>query len=395
MPNRRRYFGLLLAALLAAPGQGLAGDSLVASADRIAALARGLDATDFNRRRHAEAELLKLGPRALPALRDARASADLEARYRINRIITALKQQRRSMAVCELQIGGQPDDPQLLAAWMAFTTIAGTGAESRDLFSEMVQTEPWIVDAVSGSPEQLRLRLERRAADISLQRMQRQQTHRSIATVAALLFAAQQPDCYPSSPALGCINGCIQEGPCLQSMQRDLRPEPLERLIAVWVSSPKTTPAYQRLQLAATFELAEGIDVALQIIEQHLPGPQLQQAILYLAKAGNTAHLHELELLLSDTTTLQRRRQHSVTTFRSRVQDVALVALLHLTHQDPQAYGFRRLSKDSKYVYKPGTIGFDDDDQRQAAFAKWKRWSAQFLKQVQPVVEQAAAGYSA
>jgi hypothetical protein len=119
----------------------------------------------------------------------------------------------------------------------------------------------------------------------------------------------------------------------------------------------------------------------------------MQNAILYLAKAGNTSHLHELELLLADETDLQQRRQNSVTTYSSRVQDVALIALLHLTEQDPQDYGFNGLADDQQYLYK-GSIGFDDDQQRQAALTRWKRWSARNLKQVQPVVEQAAAGYS-
>ncbi|MEX0585362.1 MAG: hypothetical protein WD176_01870 [Pirellulales bacterium] len=395
MPRRRRYFGLLLVAVLAASAQSLVADPSAAITDRVAALARRLAAADFAQRQQAEADLLVLGPDALPALRKALPSAELEAHYRLERIIAALDQVRREQILSEFRMGGQPNDPSLLTAWVAFSRLAGDGPEARALLAEMARVEPWIVAAVSGPAEQLRSDFERRAADVNLHRVQRQQSQRSVATVAALLFAAQLPDCHPSPSVVACINACVTEGPYLESMERVQRPQPLERLVAVWVSDPTTTPALQRLQLAARFELIEGIDVALQIIEEQLPGPQLQQAVLYLAKAGNVSHLHQLELLLSDATDLQQRRQNSVTTFSSRVQDVALVALLHLTGQDPEEYGFSGLREDQKYVYLPGTIGFDTDEQRQMAFSKWKRWSAEHLKQVQPVVEQAAAGYSA
>ena len=394
MPNRRRHLGLLLALCLASPGAILGAEAAAGAGDRVARLARRLGAADFSQRQQAERDILQVGPSALPALQQAVSSAGLERRRRLERIINVLSRQRREQALSQLSRRDEPADPQLLTTWSAFFKLIGNGDESRKLFVEMARYEPWVVDAVAGSPDELRRDFERRAADINLQRMQRQQTTRSIATVAALMFAALQPDCFPSSSAVTCINACIQEGPCLKLMQQTDRSQPLERLISVWVANPTATPAHQRLQLAAKFGLEEGTDVALQIIEQHLPGPHLQQAILYLAKAGNASHIHPLELLLDDNTNLQQRRHHSVTTFSCRVRDVALVALLHLTGQDPEAYGFSVLRKDPNYIYRTGTIGFETDDERKAAFAKWRRWSAANLKQVQPVVEQAAVGFS-
>ncbi|MBL8852120.1 MAG: hypothetical protein JNG89_20775, partial [Planctomycetaceae bacterium] len=132
-----------------------------------------------------------------------------------------------------------------------------------------------------------------------------------------------------------------------------------------------------------------------EIIRQRLAGPQLQHAVMYLARMGNLSQLHEIESLLGDATEMQSHKHKSVTTFSTRVQDVALVALLHMTGQDPSAYGFSELREDRQTIYQLPTIGFGSEEERRAALTRWKRWSRENLKAVQPFVEQAAAGYSA
>jgi hypothetical protein len=373
----------------------LAADPAADVASHVAILARRLSASEFSRRQQAETELLSLGPDVLPALHTALGSADLEAHYRLERIISSLERAQREHALTAFRAGELPADPQLLAGWAAFAQLVGDQQEARELFAEMARIEPWLVTGLSGPVDQLRHEFERRCADVNLRRIQQQDSQRSIATVAALLLAASQPDCHPSTTAVACITACIQEGQFLEMMRQPDRPEPLERLVAVWISDPASSSALQRLQLAARFELIEGVDVALQIIRQRLPGPQLQHAVLYLAKAGNASHLYELELLLADSTDLQTQRQKSVTTFSSRVQDVALAALLHMTGQDPRTYGFTDLREHPQYLYAPGTIGFNTEEERSSALGQWKRWSAGNLKAVQPFVEQAALGYSA
>lgn len=392
MERVRPSIATLLAAVLATGGIGTAAEP--PPDEQVLLLVRSLSAPEFAVRLRAEQQLLELGPAVLPVLRNAAGASDLEARYRLARLIDALEDAQREVALDAFRAGGVPLDPRLHTAWNIFTNQVGDRREARELFAEMVRCEPWLVNAVAGPLEQLRLEFERRCADVNLQRVQRQESRRSVATVAALLFAAGLPDCHPSATASSCITACIQEGDFLAAMQRPDRPEPLERLVALWISHPDTATAVQRLQLGAKFDLPEGVDVALEIIRQRLGGPQIQHAILYLAKAGSPAHLHELELLLSDATDLQVRRQGMVTAFSSKVQDVALAALLHLTGQDPRSYGFSELREHPQYLYAPGTIGFDSQAQRRAALDQWKRWSSEHLKDVQPIVEQAAAGYS-
>jgi hypothetical protein len=400
MNGRRRYIAIVFAALIAAPAEIPAADPIASPESRVGALVRRLSASDYTQRQAAEAQLLALGPAAIPELKRRLGAADLEAQYRLERIIASLERTLRDTALSDLRAGRPPGDPRLLAAWEKFLPLVGDSPDSRELFVEMAGLEPWLVEALAGDIDQLRRDFERRCADVHLRRIQHQDSHHPIATVAALLLAANQPDCHPSATAIACITNCVGEAAFLDAMQRPDRPAAVERLLAAWVCDPQSSNALARLNLADKFDLIEGLDIAVQIIEQRLPGPQLQHAVLYLAKAGNASHLHDIELLLDDKTELQTRRMSQgsqpVTTFTSRIQDVALVALLHLTGQNPRDYGFATLRENQhqQYLYQPGSIGFESEEQRRDAIVRWKRWSALNLKEVQPFVEQAAAGYS-
>jgi len=398
MNGRRRNIAILLAALAAAAAEIPAADSLDSSSTRIGAVARRLSAAEYSQRQAAEAQLLALGPEAIPELKRLLGAVDIEAQYRLERIIASLERDLRETSLSDLRAGQPPADPQLQAGWATFVPLVGDSPGSRELFVEMVNLEPWLIEALTGDVDILRREFERRCADVHLRRIQHQESHRPIASVAALLLAANQPDCHPSATAIACITACVQEGAFLEAMQRPDRPIAVERLLAAWVCDPQSSNALQRLKLADKFDLDEGLEIAAQIIEQRLPGPQLQEAVLYLAKAGNAAHLHTIERLINDKTELQMRRMSQgsqpVTTFTSRIQDVALAALLHLTGQNPRDYGFTGLRENPQYLYQPGTIGFEGESQRRAAIDRWKRWSADNLKQVQPYVDQAALGHS-
>ena len=363
-------------------------------ADQIERLAYRLASAEFTVRDAAERELRTAGPEALPILRRLADARNLEMRERIARLIVALEVTALESSLQQLSEGGVPADELSVPGWAAYQRVMGADAERRSLFIDMVRADAGLMAAIDGPRENLRQEFERRCADINIQRSQRQSGARSVADVAALILAATQPDSHPSPAAAACITACLQEGPFLAEMQRSDRPQALEQLVALWVAHPDSSTVIQRLGLAARFELAEGIDVAREIIERRLYGPQIQHAILYIAKVGTAEHLHDLELLLGDTTDLQAARRGGSTTFSAQVQDVALAGLVYMTRQRPGDYGFDSLRVNSQYVYAPGSIGFETDEARQQALERWRWWAAANLKDVQPFVEQAALGYT-
>jgi hypothetical protein len=362
--------------------------------DAIERLAYRLSASEFSVRDQAERELRHAGSAALPILRNLADTSDLEMRLRVTRLISSLERSALEETLQQLSEGGLPADDLSLPGWAAYQHVLGDDAERRALFIEMVRADGELMAAIDAPVEVLRTEFERRCADINIQRSQRKLGARPVPHVAALLLAATQPDCHPSPAAAACVTASLQEGEFLAAMQRSDRPAVLEQLVALWVAHPDSSTVIQRLGLAARFELAEGIDVAREIIERRLYGPQIQHAILYIAKVGGTEHLHDLEVLLHDTTDLQAQRRGAATTFSARVQDVALAGLVHMTGQRLEDFGFGSLRVNSQYLYAPGSIGFETEEARRLALEKWQRWSAANLKDVQPFVEQAALGYT-
>jgi hypothetical protein len=53
-----------------------------------------------------------------------------------------------------------------------------------------------------------------------------------------------------------------------------------------------------------------------------------------------------------------------------------LAAILHLTGQEPREYGFTRIRANPQFVFEPGSLALDNDEQRATAIAKWRAWKA-------------------
>lgn len=359
---------------------------------RIERLAYRLTAREFSVRADAERQLRHAGSAALPILRHLSDTNDLEMRLRITRLIASLERTVLEESLQQLSEGGLPAADVSLPGWAAYRSTVGDDAERRALFVDMVRADGELMRAIDAPVEMLRTEFEKRCTDINIQRSQHKLGAMPVANVAALLLAATQPECRPSPGAAACVTACLQEGSFLAEMQRSDRPAVLEQLVSLWVANPDSSTVVQRLGLAARFELAEGIDVAREIIETRVYGPQIQHAILYIAKVGGPEHFDDLERLLHDTTDLQAQRRGTATTFSARVQDVALAGLVHMTGQNPEEYGLDSLRVHSQYLYAPGSIGFDTEEARRQAIERWQRWSAANLKDVQPFVEQAALG---
>ncbi|REJ86598.1 MAG: hypothetical protein DWQ34_26860 [Planctomycetota bacterium] len=389
---REKISAALFACLMASGGIVCGGEDL-ANPDRIATLVYRLNSPSFVERNRAERMLHELGAEALPALRKACDSADLEIRYRVKRLITALESDLIAESLECLSDGRPPIAPDLLPGWQAWLHRMGPDRESVEFYVEMVRAEPALMRAVDGPHEELRLHYESRCSTINLQRSQRSGLSAPKASIGALLFVAAQPEFRPSPYAMPYLYAAMRQSEFAELLREPDCPVAAASLFADWIVRPETGNAVQRLNLAGEFERPEVFDIAKQIVDSGAAGPQVQQAILYIAEHGGIDVLADIEQFLDDETQLGGRRNRSGEGLTARVQDVALIALLLLTDQDPEAYGFRDLRANHRTLpYHPNTIGFRSDEAREAALTAWRRWSGKNLREVQPVPEYAVEG---
>ena len=55
---------------------------------------------------------------------------------------------------------------------------------------------------------------------------------------------------------------------------------------------------------------------------------------------------------------------------------LALFGIVHLSKQDPKKFGFERFSPNPQLLANVHTLGFENEEKRQAAFEIWKKFEA-------------------
>jgi len=385
----------LLVAAVTAVSAGIVGaaDDPSSSRPELERLVYQLGSADFADREQAQRNLLEIGSAALPALRRATGANDLELRYRARQIILELQSRLVEEVLAQLESGDPTVTAAVLPGWKRYSRLMGDSEETRRLFVEMVRAEPALMGAVDGSPEQTWVEFERRCADVWLRRGNRQRNGLPVPSVAALLFVGTLDECRPSAAALRCMESVIlNDGDFATEMGRTDGSGSVRQLVGLWIVRPDAVPAALRLNIAYRFELYEGMEIARDVIQGGQNGDLIQKAILFIARFGSRDNIAELEELLDNDTPLPTPRRSASASYSLRVQDVALAGLLHLTEQDAKGYGFEIIRDNSQFVYNIGSMGFNTDEEREAALQKWHAWRGEHFKDMLPFIPQAVEG---
>jgi hypothetical protein len=365
-------------------------------------LVADLASPTYRVRASASRALAQIGLPAVSALRAALQNDSMEQRRRAERLIHLIELEAFSDRVRQFVDTGRLPLDLRFPGWERFHLLIGDDRPAREVYALMVAAEPELMWQLDHSPLELSRLVEERCTDLVLidqlvNPSSGASAGPSVGTACALLFAASLSEVRTNYYTSSCLNNLVlmhDLGDLLDAQPprapSPLR-EPLRRLVGLWIGSCKVSSPMQRLSLAARFELPEGLDPALEMIHTRIGGRQMQYAIFYVAKMGDVDQIALLEDLLHDETELDSRR-FGDTVCSTRVQDVALVAVLHLTGQNPIDYGFVKLRENSQFLYQPDTAGFESEDARREALRTWWRWRAENLHEVFPPPVQAIGG---
>ncbi|MFG0334541.1 MAG: hypothetical protein ACF8TS_14390, partial [Maioricimonas sp. JB049] len=335
------------------------------------------------------------GEQALPALRSALKSRRLEVRLRAARLIETIEM-TALMERVEVLRQGRIEPEANLPGWMEFRQLVDDADGAGELYYRMVQSEPQLRYLVSQDAERRRAELEKRCTDLRMPFANHGGSHSGIApeTTAALLFVSCDPRIHASQSAHGCVSSLVLRSEFDQATRDVEIGDALRRLLGAWTVHSTSGSSMQRLTIAAKYELPEGVTVALDVIDDRTRGPQIQYAIFFVAKMGGDEHIAGLEELLKNDAVLTPRRGRGGSGFTAQIRDAALVALLHMTDQDPDEYGFNRLRPHSQYLFAPNTAGFDTEEDRELALQKWQIWRRQNLRENLPIDSDPIEGFT-
>lgn len=341
---------------------------------RAVGLVQDLGDEQFSIRERATSQLIEMGLPATEALEAGRHHADREIRYRCERILAIVEEldfQRRLAAFAAGRTDGEDDLP----GWTHFRTSFGDDGEARAFFVEMQKAEPGVLKAMGEGPQGVGRAIDMRCAELQqAQRISRQPI--SLGSIAALLFAAgdKEVNLNFQTGSILC-SFCYQAE--LQNAMNDAAKKKFTRsMLGAWVKRGDGFTAYQSLSLAMRFDLKEGLVPAVKLLEN--PGNQAyirQNAILAIAKLGDDSHRKLLESQLEDDSKCTTRRLKDVT-YETQIRDVALAALVIMEKQDPKKFGFDQIQQNTTNVFSTNTVGFENDEKRNKALAKWKEFKA-------------------
>jgi hypothetical protein len=140
---------------------------------------------------------------------------------------------------------------------------------------------------------------------------------------------------------------------------------------------PVSQNVQQVLQLARTLHLKEGVPLALKAArEKKINSWSRCNALLYVAEFGGKENIASMESLLSDTSAIGSMG-FNFTTIHTELRDVALAAMISLSGDSLDDYGFPYVKafgggRGPLSSLSPQCYGFNDATGREAAVKKWR-----------------------
>lgn|GEM_PF-2528511 len=374
------------------------------------ALLRQLGDHDFRRRVEAERELLGLGIRGLDIIEAGARSSDPEIRQRSLRLLGQLR--RAAFLHQRDQVRANPwiVPEEMAPGWELFHSFAGDHPEARDLYVRMVGEESELFQALALNPDRCSIELERRCADLRTFGDRRSNREVNPLTVLSLLLLANHPENKLNPFTVQTLTSLLVEGSFYQFVQSasDGEASVCRGLLSAWIEQSGTVPAPNRLDLAIRYELPAGVVPAREIIANRRAAGasrnQLQNAIRFLAVFEPKDSLQELDHLVIapelELPPLVRgplifeppAPQPPIPAYEQFSSDLALLALIQITGQDPKLYRFAVQKLDLDRRFNSGAPIFPSEKDRARAVRMWKEWKAQHPSYFLPASDDASEG---
>jgi hypothetical protein len=204
---------------------------------------------------------------------------------------------------------------------------------------------------------------------------------------ATMYFLAALPESQANDAVLNSLCRLAQQAPVNELLQPARGQPAMRRLLAAWlVNAPSRNESVlnDQFSIMVAYELQEALPLAIGVARGDarylLSNPHARaEAALAIAKFGTANDIATLEMLLANkaevlpqpASTPDRGNAYSV-----QIRDVALAAILHLTDQNLQDYGFMRARRLPDKLFDIRSLGMESDERREAAAAQWREWKA-------------------
>ncbi len=342
-------------------------------------LVQQLGADRFEQREQAAAELMQLGPVALPATRQGLKNPDVEIRRRCRVILRLLERRWLREQIHRFLTNPDESDLEQLPGWKHFFEVMGKNRKAAFSLYRQVARDQQSLLLSWNDPRELQRLLERNIQAVYLQSripVGGQVPSPAASTVAGLFVASLHPQVKLNPQTLYALQTISYRGRFRSQVLAEPQATPLRHMLTQWLKRYQHEMDPNRLlSWAVSFQLPGALEPAVQVVKNGGPNQHvLVQAMLVLARFGNRQHADLLKRHMKNEQVVYQLRRRANDVLRVEVRDVALAVTIHLYGQDPKRFGFAELQPNPQLVYQPTSLGFSNPTARNLAFSRWKEF---------------------
>lgn len=354
---------------------------------QIAELVTRLRAPSFRERLQAEADCRETGAAVLPALVEALKSPDPELRRRAQVLIEQIEVDGLDDAIDAFLA---PGSQTTLPGWLIVVDMVEEAPEFRVAYAEILRGKTQLARALS-HPELIPTTLQQQMLNMGASGGPASRGATPAETSALLLILIHPEANYPEDSAVS-SGRVVRQG--MASEFHDTASRQLfQALVTGWVVRPHAGAVYDRLDIALKLSLPESVTPALEMLTQKTNLHQVNSAFLAIIRFGGATEMAVVETLLDDPYELNAGRgPDDQKNSSTQLRDLALVTLIEMNQQNPTDFGVRTLPRDQHGTLSSVNIAFESDAQREAAFEKWRAWSAKHVRKYRPLPANAEEG---
>ena len=336
----------------------------------------------FAVREEAAEKLSAAGFSAIPLLRAAAQAKELEVRLRVQGLLKELELRVIDEKIAALLNDTDGTVEHDLPMWKTWRKILPADADSRNFFASILKSNYGFLAHLDIDTEKAEQEYQRRIGDLLFEVLSQGRAADLADLGAILLVGSDERIRFELKTAMRLYN-ILQSSRTVEAVVRSEFAEPAMSLLAHWIarnSAHEHFPTYGA-RLALHYELD---DLALLIARKSLAtgnqevshGGSMDLSILVVAIHGSRDDIKSLQKWFDDETRCGSWVDKNIET---QIRDVALAAVIELSHQDLSEFGFAFAVEKMEgwYGWYPTySLGFEDNTKREAAFAKWKEWQA-------------------
>jgi hypothetical protein len=340
-------------------------------------LVRQLGADRFEDREQASRALVERGLEAQAALVEGSRSGDAEIRFRSRRAWAVIVKVDLYTRLAAFAADAEDQKEHQIPGWERFRDGFGRDRAARELYVEMQRSEFELLALAESNPARAAEQFRERTAELQFLASNPLQQPLEIGRTSALLFVGSDPRIKLTQEALLPVYGFVNQPAFQRELLGGERSALSRKLLGAWISRhTDSATAYQNLHLAMRFNLKEGLAPALNLARRGGEAPQQLYALLAIGKLGGREHLAAV-LPALENKTVGATGQWNHQMVKTEVRDVALAVAVHLTGQTPGDYGFQRAQAHPALLYNVHSLGFQENERREAALKKWSTWAAE------------------